>query len=701
MKRLRTLLAALAVMMTLPTLSQTTLVKGIVRDMLRKVPMVTVDGQDNITVNGQTNFQVYVDGKPNAMFSQNASMIFKNMPATAVKNIEVITNPGARFDAEGTGGVLNIVMNKTPEAAASLNGYNGTVRLMASLKGIGGGAFVSGQQGRFSYSANAMYNYGSPGTTHVDMEREQLGSSASVINTHSETKTTMPFLMGSLNMGYELDSMSSMNMMLSLTDFRMKNAGSSTTTMSGGLYGTGFGYAQDLTLRNHRTSFNGSLDYQRFFNRERTSSLAVTYQFSTSPTSQRQWSDFDETRQNVIDLTDRFSDDNERTTEHILQADVATPLSAQHKLSYGVKLTARRASSDAKYYLDNLYAESLSMDYLHKNQIAAAYAEYDGHLSQQLGMKAGLRYEHTWQDVEYRLGNGLDFSKNYGNLVPSASLSYTLAPTSNVGLTYNMRISRPGISYLNPYVDRSSPTALQYGNTDLDVEKAHSFGLVYNTYSPKLMMNIRLSHTLTNNGIEQYSFYEDDLLNTTYGNIVRRNQTGLNVYGSWMPVKDTRLFVNGGVSYTDLRSTELDARNSGWQANAMAGLQQTLPAALKLSLFVITSTKSYTLQGWNSGFQMLNASLSRAFLDEKLNVSVSGMVGLSGGGKLRIEQYSRGADFTNHLDVRVPISNVMVNVSYTFGNSKRQQKQFQSRVQSDYMEHQSDEERINNSNMGM
>ena len=83
-----------------------------VLDMLRKVPMVTVDGQDNITVNGSSSFKVYVDGMPNVMFSSNPSLVFKSMPATAVKSIEVVTNPGAKYDAEGAAGILNIVMNK-------------------------------------------------------------------------------------------------------------------------------------------------------------------------------------------------------------------------------------------------------------------------------------------------------------------------------------------------------------------------------------------------------------------------------------------------------------------------------------------------------------------------------------------------------------------------------------------------------------
>ena len=81
-------------------------------EMLRKVPMVTVDGQDNVKINGKESFKVYVDGKPNAMFSANASQIFKSMPASAVKRVEVITSPGAKYDAEGVAGILNIIMHE-------------------------------------------------------------------------------------------------------------------------------------------------------------------------------------------------------------------------------------------------------------------------------------------------------------------------------------------------------------------------------------------------------------------------------------------------------------------------------------------------------------------------------------------------------------------------------------------------------------
>ena len=671
-----------------------------VLDMLRKVPMVAVDGQDNITVNGQSNFKIYVDGKPNAMFSQNANMIFKNMPAAAVKNIEVITNPGAAYDAEGTGGVLNIVMNKTPEAQASLNGYNATVRANVGTRGYGGGGFVSGQQGKFSFSGNLMYNYNHPGSSEVTMEREQLGSTTSLMTMKSSADNKMPFVMGSFNMGYELDSMSSVNMMLSLNNMNMKNNSTSTTTMGGGLYSTDFGYTQTSDMRTKRTSFTGSVDYQHFFNRERTSSMAITYQLSLAPSTSEQWSDFqlstlDAQPSTFYDLTDRYSDNEEHTTEHTLQADFTTALSALHKLSYGAKFAARLSDSDAKYYLNDVYNEAMSMDYSHNSSIGAAYLEYDGHAGD-FGFKAGMRYEHTWQSIEYRLGNNGDFSTNYGNLIPSASLSYSFGPTTNLGLTYNMRIARPGISYLNPYVDRSNPTSLTYGNSDLDVEKSHNIGLVFNMYTPKLMLNARLTQSFCNNRIEQYSFYKDNLLNTTYDNVGSRSLTSLNLYASWMPFKDTRIFMNGGVSYSDLDSKALDASSNGWQYSLMGGIQQTLPAQLKLSLFAITSSKSYTLQGWSSGFNILTGSLTRSFLDDKLSIGVQGTLGLSGGGNIKMETYSKAADFTNHSLINVPISSVSLTVSYTFGNTKKQMKQFQSRVKSDYMEHETNEERLNN-----
>ena len=664
-----------------------------VLDMLRKVPMVTVDGQDNITVNGSSSFKVYVDGMPSVMFSSNPSLVFKSMPATAVKSIEVVTNPGAKYDAEGAAGILNIVMNKqNPQAAQSLNGYNGTVRASVGTKQLGGSVFINGQQGKFSYSANVMTSYNKPGNTTTETEQIQANGDSQLLTSDNNLKT--PFTMGSLSLGYQLDSMSTLNLTAQVNSMSIKTTGTSMTMINGLNYNDSFSYGSTTDMKNSRTSFNGSLDYQRFFNQDHTKSLTLIYQLDYNPNKTEMTNLFN-TQSTTMDLTDRYSDSKNNTTSHTFQLDYTMPLGTGHTLSLGSKFQLHDATADSKYYLKGVYDPTSSSDYEYKNSILAGYGEYAGNINK-FGIKAGLRYEYTWQDVEYHLGNGEDFKKNYGTLVPSASLQYTISQGSNLGLTYNMRISRPGISYLNPYVDKSNPIALTYGNPELDVEKSHNLSLVYNLFTPKLMVNLNLHHNFVDNAISQYSFYDsNNLLNTTYGNIVQRHQTGLNGYVNYLMTKNTRLFFNGSLNYTDLQSDALEQSNSGWTFNAMVGLQQTLPWNLKLSAFAITSTKNYTLQGWSGGFNLLTASLSKSLLKDKLNLSVSAIMGLNNGGKLNIESYTNGKDFTSHTNVRVPISGVTFTVSYTFGNSKVKTKQHTSRVESDFIEQQSQGEVIN------
>ena len=210
------------------------------------------------------------------------------------------------------------------------------------------------------------------------------------------------------------------------------------------------------------------------------------------------------------------------------------------------------------------------------------------------------------------------------------------------------------------------------------------------------MVNLNLHHNFVDNAISQYSFYDsNNLLNTTYGNVVQRHQTGLSGYVNYLLTKDTRIFFNGGLNYIDLNSDVLGQSNSGWTFNAMVGLQQTLPWDLKLSAFAITSTKSYTLQGWSGGFNLLTASLTKSLLKDKLSLSISGLIGLNNGGNINIESYNSGKDFTSHTNVKVPISNVSFTVSYTFGNSKIKTKQHVNRVQDDFIEQQSQGEVIN------
>ena len=666
-----------------------------VLEMLRKVPMVTVDGNDNITVNGSSSFKVYVDGKPNVMMSSNPSAIFKNMPASAVKNIEVITNPGVKYDAEGVGGVLNLVMDKTTgQAAADVSGYNGTIRGMAATRGFGGGAYFSLQKGKFSMSLDANVMNSSPMNSSVAMVREQYGDAGtSILENQSNGDTDFLIKMGNFNASYEIDSLNLVTASVGLMGFDNNSTMLSETKMRGGVYGDGFGYTGNSDQKSDSYSINGNVDYQHTFasNKERT--LTLSYLISTSPNNSDAYSTFDaKGLPSFFNMTNRYTDGYRNTLENTFQADFTTPLAAGQKLNLGAKYILRSNKSDSKYYLDSdgqyVYNEAGSLNYKNQNDILAAYAEYDGKWGK-WGFKGGVRYEHTWQNVKYLVGDGENFSMNYGNLVPSANLSYALADNQNIGLTYNMRISRPGITYLNPFVDRTDPTSITYGNTNLDCEKAHNVSLVYNLFTPKWIVNLTLREGICDNAIESYSFYQDNVLNTTYGNIVKNHQTGLNAYVNWNAGPKTRVYMNGGLSYVDLSSKQLDLKNSGWQGNIMAGFQQTLPWDIRLSLNVITSTKQYNLQGWTTGFDAVMGSISRSFLKDKLNVSLTGMTPLSGQ-KLKMETMACGKNFKNQTTIRIPVQMAGISISYTFGKQGIKSKKITTTIHNTDQKNQQD-----------
>ena len=635
-----------------------------VLDMLRKVPMVSVDGQDNITVNGSSSFQVYVDGKPNQMISSNPSIVFKMMPASAVKDISVVTNPGVRYDAEGVGGVLQITTNREVTGGASAaEGAYGTITAQASTRGGGTGVFYSLQKGKFAMSltGNAMLN-NSPGTT-IDVERTTTAGMKTSM--HSEGTMKNPIALGNLNLSYDIDSLNLISATAGLMGLGSTSDNTGLTTM--GFGGTGFSYTTDTWSKGNTASITASADYQHLWAGHPNRSLVLSYLFSASPTTTDSRNLFGKTEIPMLDLTDRRTDGRTNSLDHTVQADFTTPVDGIGTFSTGAKFISRHNLSDQMNYLWNGsdwdYNKYGSTNYDYYNRIGAAYTEMSVNLGK-VGIKAGARYEHTWQD--YSQDGGSAFRTDYGALVPSASLQLNLGMTSNIGLTYNMRISRPGITYLNPYRDDSDPTALNYGNPDLEVEKAHNVNLVYNYFSTKLMLNLTARYGHTGNGISPYSFYEDNVLHTTYGNIVKSSTAGLNAFVMVNAGAKTRIILNGGLDYSDLRSDILGQQNSGWSGNGLLGFQQTLPWDLRFSANAILMSRTPDLQGWSTGISLGTIGLTRAFLDDRLSVSLSAISPL-GSGSLAIKSHSETKDFISDMSIAVPIRQASISISWTFG----------------------------------
>ena len=646
-----------------------------VLEMLRKVPMVSVDGMDNITVNGSSNFQVYVDGKPDPMISSAPSQIFKSMPASFVKKIEVVTNPGARYDAEGVGGVLNITTISDRSGGKSIaDGQYGTIGATGSTRGGGGSVFYTMQKGKLAFSLNGQTMYGVNKGSLSEVERVRKTEVGDMVtSSRVDTDINIPIYNGSANISYEIDSLNLITAGAGVMHFGMISNGLSSTLISSP-YGES-GYDGKIYNKTTKNSINANVDFQHKSAAESERTLVISYQFAGSPSVNDTRNTFDNITGSLLDLTDRRTDAVVNSVTHTVQADFITPVAkGGHLLNMGVKYIGRHNYSDQMDYQhdgsDYVYDPAGSLKYDFFNSIASAYAEYDGKFGL-VGIKAGARYERTWQDVRYSAGDGDDFRMNYGNLVPNASLQFNISRQQNIGLSYNMRICRPGITYLNPYVNTSDPTALSYGNTSLKTEAGHNANLVYNYFSQKWIVNLTLRDTYMGNGISSYSFYgPDNLLHTTYGNIVKSNNIGLNLFLTWIPGNKTRVSFNGGGGYNMFSSKEISQKSSGFDYNATLGLQHTLPWDLRLSANLIMIGRSVSLQGWHSGMAMGVLGVTKSILDDMLTFSLSGVTHLTGGSGMRQTTWSEGADFTNKIVNTIPMHTLTFSVSFSFGRQE-------------------------------
>ena len=451
-----------------------------VLDILRKVPMVTVDGRNNIMVNGSAQFKVYVDGRLSTVITRNPKQTLRSMPASHVKNIEVITNPGAQYDAEGTGGVLCITTKKggaKQALALEDDGYDGatsgSVHLLTGILSNGVDASLSGQQGKWSYDVNlnGEYMY----STGIIVESEVTGNGTRQWM-RQKSSSKMPFSMGEVGVGYEIDSVQSLHVSMSTTWFATKEKSRPSYLYSGGMWGQEMAFSGSQKMNMNEISVDGGIDYQRQWgDRGR---LFASYQISHAPNRNDTENRYDgldtslhpEITSTVKDIRTEICD---RTTQHHLSTDLTIPLTRHQQLNTGVKFSFDRGESQATEmrFLNGGFVEqkAAAMHYRQSQNIAALYAEWEAQWGW-LGLKEGLRYEHTWQKSRYLKGEGSKFSLHYGDLVPSVSLTAKAKENSTFGVSYTMRIRRPRINELDPYVNKSDPTQLSYGNPNLKAQ---------------------------------------------------------------------------------------------------------------------------------------------------------------------------------------------------------------------------------------
>lgn len=600
-------------------------------DMLRKVPMITVDGNDEIQLQGSTNFKIYVNGKPSNMLSNNPSDVLKSMPASSVKDIEVITDPGAKYDAEGVGGIINIITTKN-----LFQGYTGTVRASASTLGrFGGGAYVSAKYGKFGITANYNYNYNNSPWNESYSIREDYGTDSragSVLNQSGRSKNQGPFQFGYLEGSYEIDSLNLITVGANL--FRGDNTSKTEYAVEMlGRNGSELLPSYSYNRNSRSTSVFGStdinVDYQHSTHKK-GELLTLSYRFSQSPNNSESYTE-------LLDVVDyplmsdypQWTINDAATNEHTFQFDYTTPTWKNHTLEAGVKYIYRGSDSetDRRYYRDSIQDwESVydaNSDFRHNQHIYSAYLGYAMKFGK-LGTKFGVRGEGTSLNVKYAYDPSMNFKTNYFDVVPNLTLSYQITQAQQVRIGYNMRIRRPGIRYLNPYINDTDPLNISYGNPNLDSEKSHNIRLNYSIFTQKFNMNFSGNYRFVNNSIEQYTWVNDQgISETTYGNIGRTRSVGAFLYASYSPIAMLRIFTNAGMNYEKLQSTEGNLANDGFSGRVFAGAQLTLPKDFRIDLNGGYFSPRINLQGKSSAMYFTGISLNKSFFDKKLTVSLS------------------------------------------------------------------------------
>ena len=663
-----------------------------VLDLLRKVPMVSVDGEDNITINGNSSFQVHVNGKKNQMMTSRPSESLRAMPASAVLDIKIITDPGAKYDAEGVGGIIDLITEK----GHKLNQTSGTVTIGTSTRKENKADFnIATNQNKLTVSVSGSVSQQGKQDIEMEMMMQNLSTDANAMNTSYTGIIANKNLWGNLDLqaSYDIDTLN----LISINGGASNSCNNRENDMAYVMYSALAAGSQQMLTNEYTTSDSkwkdvwAGFDYQHNFKHNPQSMITFSYRFSGEKSDNPSTT----TGDNSGIKSERHQQNNELSSEHTLQLDYILPIGKHLTLEDGLKYIYRpknsESSSETHYTLgqqlqdagmatpDDIYGTTL---YSTDDKIAAAYLQLTAKFSKYT-LKGGVRYEYTHNNVDNGEAKGGAFSKNYSTTVPTASLTYNITPMSNFSFSYGMRISRPGIWFLNPFVDKSNPTSWSYGNSGLTPEKYHNFSLAYGKFGMKQSLNLSLRYSTCGTGITRRTFIQDNIMHNTYINGTDNNNLSLNCYYGYNFSQKTRVMANLSASYTDLNNDETNESNHGWSGNIYGQFNQTIFWNIKASLGMMVSLRSYNINGYSDGMSFGTLSFTREFFDKKLTASVSGMCTLNHFDKMVFKSHSENQTYISDMRFEIPIGRIQFSLTYRFGKNHVQVKKSNVSIDND------------------
>lgn len=603
-----------------------TTVGGDASDVLRRVPMLSVDLDGNVSMRGSQNIRVLIDNKPSTIAASSVADALKQIPADEIKSVEVITSPSAKYDAEGSGGIINIITKKNNLQGASLS-INSSAGLRGSNLGLNA-ALRKGKMG-FTLGGHGRGGYNVLGSFDNQQEVTNPNGSVSNIFQSADTKTNM--LMGRYNFGWDYDinkyNWVSASVGYGLFNFKTKQDNLlSETYMEEALINS---LLRQVNMDNLSNNIDVNFNYTRTFERAQKEFSVLGLYSRNNRTNDFVNSLF--TRDFDVIASRTKNENASNNEEFTLQLDYVTPLGSGDKqiLEYGAKNIVRKATSDYAYFAaegaegpyEQIKDVDLSNEFNYQQNVASAYLSYTLGFLEDYTVKGGLRYEYTDIDADFKSEQKADIPA-YGTLVPSFNLSRKLKSGNMIKVAYNRRIQRPSLQFLNPNINKSNPLQISQGNPLLDPEFSDNFELGYNTYFKVASLNLSAFYRNTTGSIQSVrTVQEDQIISTTFENIGSEKTYGLSLFTN-INISD-KFSLNGGIdSYyavldNNLSDPRYRASNEGMVLSGRLFGNYNITDTWVVQAFGFARGSRVQLQGSQGGFRVYGLNLNKQFNDKK------------------------------------------------------------------------------------
>jgi ferric enterobactin receptor len=604
---------------------------GAAIDVLKKVPQVTVDIDGNVELQGNSNIRFLINGKPSSVFGNSLADALASIPASQIKSVEAITNPGAKYDSQGTGGIINIILYDN-----KMQGVNGNINLTAGSRLENGSLNLNIRHNNFGVNSFFSGNAALKSVMPYSQNRFATDTSAKTI-TNLLQKSRTEFIRNGFRSGIGFDWNITKNDIitgsLGYNQFGSSNQG--VTNQEALINDYSSNPISDIfTLRNSSSrsrisSVDYSIDYKKKFMKE-GQELDIVYDASSG----KPYSTYIQSQSylgQAVPFSGSSSTNPGTDNEMSLSVDYAHPVNKNLLIETGAKMVNENITSIANvsvldtssYEYESDLLQSYSLNY--KMKIYAGYLSTNFKLSDWLNVKIGARYEYT--EVKIDLSN--NSIPAYGTFVPSVVLSHDFNKSQSLKLAYGKRIERPEYRDLNPFINLSDPYNISTGNPLLKPEIGNNIELGYsNTFKKGGNIYISLIERLNTQDMKPVTtFYPTYLIgDSTYTNVSVTNRqnigkefnTGISASGSY-PIT-TKLNLRGNLMvmhrYT-VNNTGIGDQSSGLRVRFNMNATYQLNKNLVFELFGFYSSATQNIQGKTPQFFMYNFALRKLFWDKK------------------------------------------------------------------------------------